>query len=89
MRRKYGARFISKFTDTIVELGKRGIIIDDIIAVGATRSGIRLLQHFGFTEIIFPRSDTRVFSLNMKESGAPITNDYMESLKEMLRKSGE
>lgn len=82
LRRKYGAKLISKFIDTIVDLGKRGIVIEEIIAVGATRSGIRLLQHFGFCEVIFPRPDTRLFTLNMKQSGAPITHAYREALAE-------
>lgn len=86
LRRKYGAKLVSKLIDTVVELGKRGVIIEDIVAVGATRSGTRLLQHFGFTEVIFSRPDTRLFTINMKESGAPITKDYRETLKEALPK---
>jgi hypothetical protein len=82
LRRKYGAKLISKFIDIIVGLGKKGVVIEETIAVGATKSGIRLLQHFGFCEVIFPRSDTRVFTLNMKESGAPITHAYREALAE-------
>lgn len=82
LRRKYGAKLISKLIDAVVGLAKRGVIIEDIVAVGATRSGIRLLQHFGFTEVIFPRPDTRLFTLNMKESGAPITKAYRETLEE-------
>ncbi|GHO84661.1 hypothetical protein KSZ_26670 [Dictyobacter formicarum] len=65
--------------DAIVDLGRRGIIVERIISVGATRSGVRLLQHFGFSEIIFSREDTRVFVLDMKESGAPITQSYREA----------
>jgi len=84
LRRKYGAKLISKLVTTIEELGRRGVIIEDIVAVGATRSGIRLLQHFGFTEITFPRPDTRLFTINMKESGAPITKAYRQTLKEAL-----
>ena len=84
LRRKYGAKLISKLVTIIEELGRRGVIIEDIVAVGATRSGIRLLQHFGFTEITFPRPDTRLFTINMKESGAPVTKAYRETLKEAL-----
>ena len=84
LRRKYGAKLISKLVTAIEELGRRGVIIEDVVAVGATRSGIRLLQHFGFTEITFPRPDTRLFTINMKESGAPITKAYRETLKEAL-----
>ena len=80
LRRKYGAKLISKFMDSIANLGNKGVIIDKIIAVGATRSGIRLLQHFGFSEITFPRPDTRVFVIDMEKSGAPVIRAYREAL---------
>lgn len=86
LRKKYGARLISKLIDVVVGLGKRGVVIENIIAVGATKSGVRLLQHFGFTEVIFSRPDTRLFTIDMKESGAPITNAYRETLEEALPK---
>ncbi|QBD78010.1 hypothetical protein EPA93_19215 [Ktedonosporobacter rubrisoli] len=82
LRHKLGAKLISKFMDTIVDLGKRGVVIDRILSVGATRSGIRLLQHFGFYEVIFSRSDTRLFILDPKESGAPIMDAYRDALAE-------
>jgi hypothetical protein len=82
IRHKQGAKLISRFMDTIVDLGKRGIIIEKILSVGATKSGIRLLQHFGFSEVIFPRPDTRLFILDPRESGAPIMYDYREALAE-------
>lgn len=82
LRRKYGAKLISGFMDTIVDLGKKGVIIENILSVGATRSGIRLLQHFGFSEVTFSRPDTRLFAINMKESGAPIIQAYREALQD-------
>lgn len=86
LRRVFGAKLITKLIGVVEDLGKRGVIIEDIVAVGATRSGIRLLQHFGFTEVIFTRPDTRLFTLNMKESGAPVTKTYRETLEEALPK---
>ena len=82
LRSKYGSRIISKFMEMIINLGKRGIILDNILAVGATRSGIKLLQYFGFSEVIFPRPDTRLFTINIKESGAPLIDSYREALAE-------
>lgn len=82
LRSKYGARLISKFMEMIIDLGKRGVILENILAVGATRSGIKLLQYFGFSEVIFPRSDTRLFTINIKESGAPLIDAYREALAE-------
>ncbi len=81
LRSKYGAKLISKFMEAVANLGKRGVVIENITAVGATKSGVKLLQHFGFSEIIFPRPDTRVFTLNMKESGARISRTYREALQ--------
>ena len=87
LRRKYGAKLISKLVDTIIEFGKRGVIIEKILALGATRSGTRLLQHFGFTEVVFSRPDTRLFTMDLNESVAPFTNDYRESLKGTLHEA--
>ncbi|GCE12125.1 helix-turn-helix domain-containing protein [Tengunoibacter tsumagoiensis] len=87
LRRRYGAKLISSFMDTVVDLGKRGIIIDSMTSVGATRSGIKLLQHFGFSEIVFPRSDTRMFAIDMKQSGAPLIQAYREALENFNKQS--
>ncbi|GCE11817.1 hypothetical protein KTT_16760 [Tengunoibacter tsumagoiensis] len=80
LRRRYGAKLISSFMNTIVDLGTRGVIIDSMTSVGATKSGIKLLQHFGFSEVLFPRTDTQMFSIDMKQSGAPIIQAYREAL---------
>ena len=85
VRRRYGAKLISKLLDIVVELGRRGVIIEDIVSVGATKSGVRLLQHFGLSEVTFSRKDTRLFTINMKESGAPIAKAYRETLEEVSK----
>jgi hypothetical protein len=82
LRRRYGAKLIYKFMDTIIGLGKRGVIIDHMTSVGTSRSGVKLLQHFGFREVEFSRKDTRLFMLDIKTSGAPLTIHYKEALKE-------
>lgn len=82
LKRIYGARLISRFKETIVNLGRRGVVIESIVSVGETRSGVRLLQHFGFNEVIFPREDTRMFTLNINESGSPIAQAYRKALEE-------
>lgn len=82
LKSKSGARLISQFMEMIIDLGKRGVILENILAVGATRSGVKLLQYFGFSEVIFPRPDTRLFTINIKESGAPLIDAYREALAE-------
>ncbi|MBX5451039.1 MAG: hypothetical protein IRZ24_13295 [Thermogemmatispora sp.] len=88
LRHRYGAKLISRFASFIIGLGLRGIFIDRILAVGATRAGIKLLQHFGFHEIIFDRQDTRLFVLSTKESGAPLMDSYRNALLEWQKTSG-
>jgi hypothetical protein len=82
LRHKYGAKLISRFMDGIVDLGKKGVIIEGITAVGATKSGIRLLQHFGLSQLVSPRPDTKLFALNIKESGSPLIMQYKQALQE-------
>lgn len=81
LKRKCGARLIARFIETIVDLGRRGIVIERVTSVGATKSGVRLLQHFGFSEVIFSRPDTRFFVLDMEESGATVAREYRDAFK--------
>lgn len=82
VRRRLGAKLISKFIETIVSLGQRGVVIERVVAVGATRSGIRLLQHFGFNEVVFPRPDTRLFTITVKDSEVRLIRQYKQALAE-------
>jgi hypothetical protein len=82
LRRKYGARIISKAIDTIVSLGSRRVIIEDITSVGETKSGIKILQHLGFCEIDFHRTDTRLFKLDIMKSVAPVALSYRKAIEE-------
>ena len=82
LRRKYGAKLIMKYMETIIDLGKKGVIIEKMASVGATMRGIRLLQQFGFSEVMFSREDTRLFVIDIKESGAPIIQAYKKALEE-------
>jgi|SRR5450755_440285 hypothetical protein len=81
LRHKYGAKLISRLMDAIIDLGKKGVIIESITAVGATKSGIRLLQYFGLSEIRSTQPDTRLFTLNTRESGSPLIRQYEQALE--------
>ncbi len=81
-RTSYGTSLVVGLIDKIVGLGKRGIIIDSIVAVGATRSGIRLLQSFSFSEIPTLRQGQREFAMDMATSGAPVATQYKRALQE-------
>lgn len=87
--RKYGASLVSRLITKIVDLGKRGIIIDKLVAVGATHNGIRLLQAFGFSEIPTLRKGQREFMLEPEKSGAQIATQYLEALTEWRETFGE
>jgi hypothetical protein len=79
-QRKYGYRLIARFIRRIVEFGARGVIIDKIIARGDTKRGVRLLQGFGFAEIVSRKEHTRAFHMNITESGAPVAMQYKDAL---------
>ncbi len=81
-RRTQGAKLISKFISKIVELGKRGIIIENITARGDTKSGIKLLQTFGFSEMPPPAPGKRAFIIEVEKSGAPVVLQYKRALEE-------
>jgi hypothetical protein len=85
LRRRYGASLISQLSDIIVNLGERGVIIERMTSVGASKSGIKLLRFFGFTEVVFPRPDTRLFVLNTSESGAHMVREYREALSKATK----
>src|SRR5437660_1532327 len=82
LKRTYGSHLISGLITSIVELGRKGVILKEILAIGATRNGVKLLQAFGFSEIPSPKAGKRVFALKIEESGAPVSTQYKEALKE-------
>jgi len=79
-KRSYGARLIAGMMKVIVDLGKRGIVIETLAARSDTPDGIRLLKQ-GFTEI--PTiTYARNFIINVKESGIPFVQEYKQALRE-------
>ncbi|HEV2662989.1 MAG TPA: hypothetical protein VGU68_20440, partial [Ktedonobacteraceae bacterium] len=78
-----GAILIRELISKFVELGERGIIIDDIIAIGATHIGVRILSTFGFHEIPAKKQGNRAFIMNINESGSPISMQYKQALNEV------
>jgi hypothetical protein len=81
-RRRYGAALVGSLISKIAELGSKGVLLESVIAAGATTSGIRLLQHFGFSEILPPKPGKRIFSIKVEESGAPVSIQYRRELQE-------
>lgn len=78
----YGSLLIGGFIDEIIALGKEGVVLKEVLAVGATRQGVRLLQTFGFSEIRPLKLGKRTFSLKVEESGAQVAEQYRKALQE-------
>ncbi|MBA2678933.1 MAG: GNAT family N-acetyltransferase [Ktedonobacteraceae bacterium] len=79
-KRSYGARLVAGMMKVLIDLGKRGIIIDTFAARSDTPDGIRLLKH-GFTEIS-TTTYARNFTIKVKESGIPFIQEYKQALRE-------
>jgi ribosomal protein S18 acetylase RimI-like enzyme len=80
-KRSYGSRLVSGLMKTIINLGKRGIIIEQLYARSDTPDGIRLMRKFGFTEVP-SKTHARNFTIKIEESGIPFIVEYKEALKE-------
>ena len=77
----YGARLVSGVMELILDMGKKGIKIGTIAARSNMPDGVRLMKHFGFTEIAPLTPERRTFIINVKESGIPFVMQYKEALK--------
>jgi len=80
-KKYYGATLINKLTDKIVELGSRGVIIENLTAAGATHMGIRILQSSGFHEIPAIPPTKRAFAMDIQESGSHMSMQYKQALE--------
>jgi len=81
-RRVYAARLISNFMHLIVDLGRKGVVIESMTAVGFSKEGRRLLREFGFSEVPPLIPGKRVFTIKIAESGAPLILEYKRALAE-------
>ena len=88
-RRLWGSRMISFIEQLIEEWGHQGITIKTIAARSDTADGIRLLKHFGFTEIKKATPDRRTFVIDIDRSGIPVIEQYKKALEESKKSSQE
>ena len=65
----------------IVNLGHLGIIIRALSAQSETTSGMHLMRHLGFTEIVSPRERQHNFTIDVAQSGLPFLLDYKAALR--------
>ncbi|HVB22533.1 MAG TPA: hypothetical protein VNG51_11345 [Ktedonobacteraceae bacterium] len=78
-RRLWGARLIAGLMKSIIDLGRLGIVIEDISARSIYPDGIELMRHIGFTEIS-SITDQRNFIINIADSGLPTVLEYKAAL---------
>ena len=85
-KRAYGTRLVGGLIDTLIDMGRRGIVFADFTARSTKPDGIRLLRNIGFTQIesITEKKD---FILNVEMSGAREIMQYKRALKEYELKS--
>jgi len=88
-RRQWGYRMISYVERLLEEWGHQGIIIKTIAARSDTPDGIRLLKHFGFTEIKKATPDRRTFVIDIDRSGIPVIEQYKKALEESKKSNQE
>lgn len=79
-KRVYGSRLISGLMEVIIDLGRRGVIIETLIARSDTPDGIRLLKR-GFTQVP-SMTHTRNFIIKVEESGLPVILEYKKAFEQ-------
>lgn len=81
-KRAFGVRLILGAMDALLDLGRRGIIIRNIIAHSFTPDGIRLMRHLGFTETPPKAPGLHDFLIDVEHSGIPFVLAYKQALIE-------
>jgi hypothetical protein len=79
-KRTYASRLIKGIRDIIIEMGKKGVTIETIIARSEVPDGINILRHTGFTEIPSEVPGTRNFIIEVEKSGIPAVMEYKREL---------
>ncbi len=79
-KRTYASRIIKGMRDVIIEMGKRGVTIETIIARSEVPDGINILRHYGFTEVPSEVPGTRNFIIEIEKSGIPAIMEYKREL---------
>jgi hypothetical protein len=80
-KRAYGARLVSGLFDVLIDMGRKGIVIETFTARSTKPDGISLLRNLGFTQI--PSStEKKDFILDVKKSGAREVMQYKQALTE-------
>ena len=80
-KRTYGARLVSGLVDVLIDMGRKGIVIETFTARSTKPDGISLLRNLGFTQIPSP-TEKKDFILDVRKSGAREVMHYKQALIE-------
>ncbi len=80
-KRIYGARLVGGVLGVLVDLGKRGVILETITARSSKPDGIRLLRGIGFTEVL-STTGMKNFTIDVEKSGIKEIVEYKQALKQ-------
>jgi hypothetical protein len=80
-KRTYGARLVSGLVDVLIDMGKKGIVIETFTARSTKPDGISLLRNLGFTQIP-STTEKKDFILDVRKSGAREVMQYKRALVE-------
>jgi len=80
-KRTYGARLVSGLVDVLIDMGRKGIVIETFTARSTKPDGISLLRNLGFTQIPSP-TEKKDFILDVRKSGAREVMQYKQALIE-------
>lgn len=83
-KRAYGARLVSGLIDVLIDIGRKGIVIETFTARSTKPDGIRLLRNLGFTQIP-STTEKKNFILDMRKSGTREIMQYKQALIESGR----
>jgi hypothetical protein len=80
-KRVYGAKLVGGLLDVVTNWGRRGIILDTIVARSTKPDGIQLLRNLGFTQIP-STTEKKDFVLRVETSGSKPAMLYKRALQE-------
>jgi hypothetical protein len=81
-KNNFGSSIIRGLRRLLIDLGRKGVIIESIVGRSDTPDGIRLMRHIGFTEIEPLLPGKRAFIIRVEELGIPLIMQYKEALRE-------
>lgn len=80
-KRVFGSRLIGGLLDTLIDMGRKGLVFETFVGRSTKPDGIRMLRNLGFTQIP-STTEKKNFVLDVKKSGAREAMQYKQALIE-------